>query len=52
MDYKVKEYVKKSIYTNLEDIANAHITRDKRKGKTLLLTVNCSKLCGQYKNAP
>ena len=38
MDYKVKDYVKKSIYTNLEDIANAPISWDKLKGKTLLLT--------------
>ena len=38
MDYKVKDYVKKSIYTNLEDIANAPISWDKLRGKTLLLT--------------
>ena len=38
MDYKVKDYVKKSIYTNLEDIANAPISWDKLKNKTLLLT--------------
>ena len=38
MDYKVKDYVKKSIYANLEDIANAPISWDKLKGKTLLLT--------------
>lgn len=38
MDYKVKDYVKKSIYMNLEDIANAPISWDKLKGKTLLLT--------------
>ena len=38
MDYKVIDHVKKSIYTNLEDIANAPISWDKLKGKTLLLT--------------
>ena len=38
MDYKVKDCVKKSIYTNLEDIANAPISWDKLKNKTLLLT--------------
>ena len=38
MDYKVKDYVKKSVYTNLEDIANAPISWDKLKDKTLLLT--------------
>lgn len=38
MDYKVKDCVKKSIYTNLEDIANAPISWDKLRGKTLLLT--------------
>ena len=38
MDYKVKDYVKKSIYMNLEDIANAPISWEKLKGKTLLLT--------------
>lgn len=38
MDYKVIDNVKKSVYTNLEDIANAPISWDKLKGKTLLLT--------------
>ena len=38
MDYKVIDHVKKSIYTNLEDIANAPISWDKLRGKTLLLT--------------
>jgi nucleoside-diphosphate-sugar epimerase len=38
MDYKVIDNVKKSVYANLEDIANAPISWDKLKGKTLLLT--------------
>ncbi len=38
MDYKVKDHVKKSVYRNLEDIANANLSWDKLKGKTLLLT--------------
>ena len=38
MDYKVIDNVKKSVYSNLEDIANAPISWDKLKGKTLLLT--------------
>ena len=38
MDYKVIDNVKKSVYTNLEDIANAPIAWDKLKNKTLLLT--------------
>lgn len=38
MDYKVRDYVKKSVYANLEDIANAPISWDKLRGKTLLLT--------------
>ena len=38
MDYKVIDHVKKSIYTNLEDIANAPLSWDKLRGKTLLLT--------------
>lgn len=38
MDYKVKDYVKKSVYTNLLDIAEAPIAWDKLSGKTLLLT--------------
>lgn len=38
MDYKVIDNVKKSVYANLEDIANAPISWDKLKDKTLLLT--------------
>ena len=38
MDYKVIDHVKKSIYVNLEEIANAPIAWDKLKNKTLLLT--------------
>ena len=38
MDYKVRDYVKKSIYTNLEEIASASVPWDKLRGKTLLLT--------------
>ena len=38
MAYKVQDCVKKSIYTNLMDIAEAPISWDKLRGKTLLLT--------------
>ena len=38
MAYKVQDCVKKSIYTNLLDIAEAPISWDKLRGKTLLLT--------------
>lgn len=38
MDYKVIDNVKKSVYANFEDIANAPISWDKLKDKTLLLT--------------
>ena len=38
MAYKVQDCVKKSIYTNLMDIADAPISWDKLRGKTLLLT--------------
>ena len=38
MDYKVKDNVKKSVYANLLDIAEAPIAWEKLKNKTLLLT--------------
>lgn len=38
MDYKVKDCVKSTIYDNLKDIAEAKISWDKLRNKTLLLT--------------
>lgn len=38
MDYKVKDFVKSTIYKNLEEIATSEISWDKLKNKTLLLT--------------